>query len=114
MKKYLHILFNIREAIAKDKKENDSRVSGVHDLCVTSRRSRVRFYAGPRDNLFKSRPSGFRLSKCNAIVILTCGSARSPYLHLHACGPRARRVPRTINRSAVSLKDCYFVACNRI
>jgi len=74
------------------------------------------------DNLFKSRPSGFRLGKCNAIVIPTCNIAAAGFAcerteleaRTRSLGSTSPLGIRTINQTAMRLKDCYFAACNRI
>lgn len=47
----------------------------VYDIAAGA----VSDFTRPWDNLFKSRPSGFRLGKCNAIVIPTCNIAAAGF-----------------------------------
>lgn len=100
---------------AESSKKSDLKISCLVGLFVSrcDKTSLVSDFTRPWDNLFKSRPSGFRYGKCNAIVIPIWGSVGFTFC---TQANRTRRVPgiRTINRSAMSLKDCYFAACNRI
>lgn len=70
------ILFTVaEETVIIWKRTNHSVWDYSRDIAVGA----MSDFTRPWDNLFKSRPSGFRLGKCNAIVIPTCNIAAAGF-----------------------------------